>query len=215
MEFIKQTISELLDFIKNPIDEAHSNQQTSFKLKQLQALFLLELPVMGVLLLFISGLEEVGLFDSNSHKAEALLKEFSTPIILLFTVLIAPVIEEFIFRFFLIFRRCYPVHFIVFIISVFSRKEKNELIESARRFWNTTYKSVIYFSAFLFGLVHLTNFEISSSILLLSPILIAPQIILGLFLTFIRVRHGFLWSFYLHGIHNLIFVGLALIFGDL
>jgi hypothetical protein len=44
--------------------------------------------------------------------------------------------------------------------------------------------------------------KLSYTILLLSPILIAPQILV--FIGFLRVRYGFVWGFLLHALHNCI-----------
>lgn len=62
----------------------------------------------------------------------------------------------------------------------------------------------------LFGLIHITNFEFSYTILLLSPILVAPQIILGFFIGFLRVRYGFVLGFLMHALHNAVFIGFGL-----
>ncbi|TDE52993.1 CPBP family intramembrane glutamic endopeptidase [Flavobacterium sp. GT3P67] len=63
----------------------------------------------------------------------------------------------------------------------------------------------------LFGLIHITNFEFSYTILLLSPILVAPQIILGFFIGFLRVRYGFVLGFLMHALHNAVFIGFGLL----
>jgi hypothetical protein len=62
-----------------------------------------------------------------------------------------------------------------------------------------------------FGIVHITNYKLSYTILLLSPILIAPQILVGLLLV-LRVRYGFVWGFLLHALHNAVFVGIGILF---
>ena len=64
------------------------------------------------------------------------------------------------------------------------------------------YEKTCYVFAILFGLVHITNFKITPSVLLLAPILVLPQICIGGFLGFIRVRFGLLWSIALHGSYN-------------
>jgi hypothetical protein len=61
-----------------------------------------------------------------------------------------------------------------------------------------------------FGIVHITNYKLSYTILLLSPILIAPQILVGLLLV-LRVRYGFVWGFLLHALHNAVFVGIGIL----
>jgi hypothetical protein len=67
---------------------------------------------------------------------------------------------------------------------------------------------IFYFSAILFGIVHITNYKLSYTILLLSPILIAPQIlvvllvflefVMGLFGVFCFMRFTMLYCRYRH-----------------
>ncbi|MGB5370664.1 MAG: CPBP family intramembrane glutamic endopeptidase, partial [Flavobacteriaceae bacterium] len=101
------------------------------------------------------------------------------PLFLLFAaILLAPIMEEFIFRGPLVFlkgRRGFPYAF--------------------------------YLVTLIFGFVHLANFELNATILMLSPLLVAPQLCVGLILGFIRVRFGLLWSIGLHACYNLILVG--------
>jgi hypothetical protein len=46
---------------------------------------------------------------------------------------------------------------------------------------------------------------------LLSPLLVAPQLTVGVFLGFIRVRFGLNWAIALHAFYNLILVGPAIL----
>ncbi|NJK41007.1 MAG: CPBP family intramembrane metalloprotease [Acaryochloridaceae cyanobacterium SU_2_1] len=63
---------------------------------------------------------------------------------------------------------------------------------------------LVYLSTLSFGLIHITNFTTSfqGSTWLLAPLLVLPQIALGFFLAFVRLRHGFWWSVFTHGFHN-------------
>jgi len=69
-------------------------------------------------------------------------------------------------------------------------------------FYNKNYRSLIYFSSILFGLVHLTNFNLTFSILLLSPILMLPRIFTGFSLAFIRVKFGLVYAILFHSLFN-------------
>lgn len=69
---------------------------------------------------------------------------------------------------------------------------------------------MFYLIALIFGYVHLFNFTINSTTMLLSPILVAPQLSAGLFFGFIRVRFGLLWSIGLHACYNFILIGPVL-----
>ncbi|WP_435264277.1 CPBP family glutamic-type intramembrane protease [Tenacibaculum sp. nBUS_03] len=61
----------------------------------------------------------------------------------------------------------------------------------------------------MFGLVHITNYTLTTNVILLTPFLIAPQTILGGYLGFIRVRFGLHWSILLHACYNAFFMTMA------
>lgn len=70
-------------------------------------------------------------------------------------------------------------------------------------FKNSPYfKYAFYISAILFGVIHISNFEFNPQVLLLAPLLVAPQIVIGVFLGYIRVKLGLLWSILLHAAYN-------------
>lgn len=50
--------------------------------------------------------------------------------------------------------------------------------------------------------MHITNFEINTTIILLSPVLVLPQILLGGYFGYVRVRLGLQWSILLHSMYN-------------
>ncbi|MEM6771441.1 MAG: CPBP family intramembrane glutamic endopeptidase, partial [Bacteroidota bacterium] len=85
---------------------------------------------------------------------------------------------------------------------------------SRRGWWDRRYSFIFYGFALSFALVHLMNYQVSMSVLLFSPILLGGQFILGSLAGFLRVRYGFWWAYFLHALHNLIFIGGALLGGD-
>ena len=84
------------------------------------------------------------------------------PLMFFLTVIVAPILEEAIFRGFL-----------------------GSLVEKSYFKW------LYYLSAILFGLVHASNYELTESQNLLIPLIILPQLFLGFMLGYIRVRYGF------------------------
>lgn len=92
-------------------------------------------------------------------------------------VIIAPVLEEFIFR--------GPM--------VFFKKRGY-------------FAAVYYFLTLLFGLVHLSNFDTITNAGILMPLLVLPQLCAGLFLGFTRVKIGLLWSMLVHALHNAVLI---------
>jgi len=73
-------------------------------------------------------------------------------------------------------------------------------------FYKKAFRWIFYGFAILFGYVHISNYELTTNVLLISPILVAPQIILGLFLGLIRVRLGLIYAILFHAVYNAILV---------
>jgi len=63
---------------------------------------------------------------------------------------------------------------------------------------------VTWISITFFGLFHVTNYVSFGQYFYLIPLLVSPQFVAGIFLSFIRTKFGFLWAFILHGAYNLI-----------
>ncbi|MDE0534987.1 CPBP family intramembrane glutamic endopeptidase [Tenacibaculum sp. L6] len=182
---MKETFYELIAYLKNPVLEKDANQNASYRFQKFLHLLTISI-VTGALLspLFVL-IEELGWVNMDDHAMEELLKTHSKWFIAGIAVILAPLLEEIFFR--------AP-------ITLFQSKK--------------SFKIAFYVFAILFGLVHLTNFNITTNVLLLAPILVAPQTILGGYLGFIRVRFGLAWSILLHACYNAFFVLLSFA-GDL
>ncbi|CAL2086709.1 CPBP family intramembrane glutamic endopeptidase [Tenacibaculum sp. 190524A02b] len=174
---MKETLQELITYLKNPVLEKDSNTENSYRVHKFLHLLSISILTSFFLMPLFAIVEHLELIDMEKHAMESMLKDFSKPIIFLFVVVVAPLTEEFIFR--------GP-------LTLFKRKK--------------VFKIAFYTFAILFGLIHITNYKITSNVLLLTPILIAPQIILGSYLGFIRVRFGLAWSILLHACYNAFFM---------
>ncbi|RNA61517.1 CPBP family intramembrane metalloprotease [Chryseobacterium nematophagum] len=72
-------------------------------------------------------------------------------------------------------------------------------------FINNHNKFFVIFSIILFGLAHISNIEpFHLHLILFYPVFIIPQIIIGYFITNIRMKLGFIWGILLHCLINLI-----------
>ena len=207
---IKETYTDLLAFLKNPKDEAGPELSIAQKFKTVISLLIIEIPLMGILVLLISGLETLGLIDSDNHKILDMIKSYPVVLLFVLTVVIGPLIEELIFRLYLRYKNNYALHFLISLVSLMGARKEQKAETFFISLWKKRYKFLFYFSAVIFGLVHISNFEFSYSILLLSPILVAPQIILGLVIGYLRVRIGFVSGLVLHSLHNAFFIGIPL-----
>ncbi|MFE3871154.1 CPBP family intramembrane glutamic endopeptidase [Flavobacterium sp. ZS1P70] len=209
---IKENYTDLMGFIRNPTDQSAPELTLTEKSKKLLSLLIIEVPLMGILITLISALETMGLVNSEDHKLNDVIMTWPIWSVLLFTVVIGPFIEELIFRSYLRYKKNYLFNFIISLVSLSGFRNEQKIETFLTSFWKKRYKFIFYFSAILFGVIHINNFKFSYTILLLSPILVAPQIVLGLFIGFLRVRYGFILGFLLHVIHNAIFIGITLIF---
>jgi len=73
------------------------------------------------------------------------------------------------------------------------------------------FRFFFYVSALLFGLLHATNFNGSFFLILaLSPILVGPQIIGGLILGYVRMKHGLVYSILFHAAGNILTLYLSM-----
>lgn len=167
-------MNEVWEFLKNPIyrqdpntDKAHK-KNVFIRLLKLNVVFSLVTGIFAALLVFGLGI------DLGQHAAQKAFKEFSLFKLLILGVILAPFIEEFIFRAPLV------------------------LFKNPRYF-----KYAYYISFLLFGFVHIFNFEKIPSVWII-PFLVLPQIISGIFLGFIRVKLALKWSIMLHAAHNFV-----------
>lgn len=70
---------------------------------------------------------------------------------------------------------------------------------------NKNYKMIIIFSILLFGLVHITNIEpLYFNLSIFYPIYVLPQIIMGYFISNLRIKFGFFWGLAFHMLINTI-----------
>ena len=140
----------------------------------------------------------------------------------LFGIILAPIYEEVLLRILLVFNRknlavftaCCAILFIYFFaksnpkILIFSTLLAFSSIvylyfDRCLVFINNHYRLFFYFSAILFGLLHIFNFTgINCYNLIFTPLLVLPQIFLGLILGYLRVTYGFKYGVLFHAVVN-------------
>lgn len=139
--------------------------------------------VIGVFLgIFSSILGLLGVYNPDMHAINKMFEDDSKASILFTAVILAPVLEEFFFR--------------------------GPLTQINKKY----FKVGFYTLAVLFGYIHIFNFEITPMVLLFSPILVLPQLVLGLIFGYIRVRFGLFYSMILHMCYNGVFIIPATLF---
>jgi hypothetical protein len=173
----------LLIFLRNPDYPDPHPYGLSSKLKYLFLLLFISLTMSILLGMVIGILDTFAGLNFGTHALEGLMEAYSPGFIMLAAVLLAPVMEEFLFR--------WPMRFFK---------------------GSPHFKIIFYAITLLFGFYHLLNYEITPTVLFFSPLLVAPQVVIGAILGFMRVRFGLLWAIILHASYNLILIGPILFF---
>ena len=95
---MKETFNELISYLKNPIlkkDENTNNLNRFHKFTHLLVISVITGALLTPLFLLI---EHLGFVDMNNHAMEELMKNNSKWYVLFFAVILAPLLEELIFR---------------------------------------------------------------------------------------------------------------------
>lgn len=205
LPFILKSYQRFLNFLKKPDDRSFSRVNLSFKLKTLLSLLLLNVALSFVWILVMNVLDIQGLENMNSRLLN--LPYWS---LILVGVVVAPFIEELIFRFPMKYSRNYLLQFIIALVALFAPAEsKNALYAQVRSYWRRYFWVFFYLLSTFFAFVHIYNYVDAKQLLLLSPLLTLMQFITGLIIGYIRVRFGFLWGWYYHAFFNLLFFSMA------
>ena len=80
----------------------------------------------------------------------------------------------------------------------------SNICETVQEKWSANPRIPIWLATFVFGLIHIVNFDVQWSIfaVLVAPLVVSPQIWLGLMFTIARVRYGWWAGLVLHATHN-------------
>lgn len=160
-------------FLKNPVYKTYKEATPAYRARIFFSLLTWNLFFGISIVLLNEGLINMLGLDMGTHASQELMDSYSPLVIFFLVVIMAPLLEEILFRGPLIF------------------------FKEHRYF-----RFFFYASALLFGAVHFFNFEFSPQTLYMAPLLVAPQIIMGFFLGYIRVKLGLRWSIILHATHN-------------
>ncbi|MEN8789615.1 MAG: CPBP family intramembrane glutamic endopeptidase [Flavobacteriaceae bacterium] len=173
-----ETYRDLLQFIKKPEYQQIEGWDLKTRISLLVKLLALSLLLSFTIAIILSALENITDLDLGEHAINLLFEEYSPVFILLVVAVLAPIIEELIFR--------GPLYL----------------------FRNNRYFGIIfYLITLIFGFYHITNFEINPTVIYLAPLLVSPQLFIGLILGYVRVKLGLIWAMLLHSIYNIVLVG--------
>ena len=214
-DVIVMTFHALWRFIKKPVELSEDKASLQLKIGTCGALFLIQIPPLLVLMALVGGLEQLGLWDEDMHSLQKIFQEMEPVLIFFFAVIVAPLFEEVMFRLILKFRSNFLILWSIHIGVALHLGQKRSLLKTVRKVWGKFYGWIFYLMAVAFGLMHIMNFESSLNIYLLAPILVAPQILIGINLGYLRVRFGLIWSILFHAFYNGILMSIALLMGEI
>ncbi len=175
-------LKEVWEFLKYP-ENLILDIDAAQKRKRLGQLLFLAVSFSLLSGILLEAIASVFHLDFGAHAAEKLMEEFSVLAIFFFAVILAPLLEELIFR--------GP-------LGLFKNRK--------------SFAYAFYISVLLFGMIHISNFEDLNGHYWAVPFMILPQLCAGTFLGFIRVKQGLIWSILLHAGHNLILIGPFIFF---
>lgn len=196
--FIKEETIDFFHYLRKPEDAILKDASTSKKWKLWFTCFLLDIVFANI----IAGLFYLLDRFVIQLKHSDMMLEDHIIVILLAACIIAPLLEEFIFRLPLRYRN----NFIFQFIDQFT---KRRLV----RFWYKHYGVFFYTFSIAFGLIHITNFTNNTFLFYaFIPLIVAPQTFGGLTMGYTRVKLGFWWGVLLHSAYNLTLLLLSLTF---
>lgn len=209
----------LLDYLKKPIYCSGERPRVGSFLRLFLITLILVIPF-SIVANFIT--KEFNLKNEEFNLSISFL-------LFIMAVILAPIYEEIIFRSLLKFEKINIILFIIttpilivvtaihvivsavillsiLLLSVISllliyKRNKIEL------FLSSNFKYFFYGVALTFGLTHTSNFAGNFYLILLfSPLLVGPQIVLGLILGYVRMKHGLVYSIIFHMLVNFVFM---------
>ncbi|WP_425391910.1 CPBP family intramembrane glutamic endopeptidase [Ekhidna sp.] len=196
----KKVKSGFIAFLKSPDDHKLYTISDAERFKDILIIVILQLLIMIPLAIVIGVLEYTELLELPDHKLADMIDKRSIHLVFFAAVILAPIVEETLFRGFITFQRFYPLLFIIALAGAVGKNQFKVLLVT-RRLWDSFFPFLALFSVLIFGYMHVWNFEEQMSLWLI-PIAISPQFIAGLFLTYARVRYGLIWSMLAHASVN-------------
>ncbi len=231
---IDVAIRDFFRFLKNPRYAYKSYEPLPFgTLTLMYILIFFSIVLISSPLMYLVGAENM------QHSIDELMNNYPKWVFVLLTVVMAPIIEELIFRWHLrqpivilcviaamlggglvyAFRQDLLALWPMVIVLVFIAAllvlllSSNGVRAAISKFYHRFFPLIFYGTVVIFALAHLGNFSDVQN-WYVAPILVLPQALIGLFLGYVRVRNNIFWSIYFHAFHNMIPTVLFLMMPD-
>jgi len=230
---LKNIFLSFWNFLKSPFADIRSDAPFSEKLKTFISLFLLEIILVSAVMLIFKVLTDNGLFPRQNNKVFIFIKHISSWFALIMIVLISPLVEEVFFRLHLRVKRKYITLNLIIVISgllliilslgsttdfrisvlctacialIIYYIWKSKINQVLLNVFRNKFIWIFYVTATLFALAHITNYKLNTATLLVLPILVFPQFLMGLFFGYTRLKLGFGWGCTFHVLHNFVVI---------
>lgn len=202
------------------------------KKRNFKKTILLGFKLYGILILlkaFCFGLsyflDSYGIFEMPKHITGEKIRSYGPVSKILMIAIIAPIIEEFTYRIGLLFTKR-NLTITIIGISYFTLKNISELerfyciliavgigvflylslnqkfVELFSNFWKMNKRKIFYGLLLIFGLSHLVNYELTTEVLIFSPIVILPHLVAGFIYSYARLNSGILLAICIHSFNN-------------
>ncbi|MEE3226246.1 MAG: CPBP family intramembrane glutamic endopeptidase [Bacteroidota bacterium] len=194
---LRSRIRIINTFIKNPDDTPYAISVWE-KLKFLVSGIVYDFGFAFLFLILMSLIEPLTKGYENVLNQE--LYSFWMSILLI--TIVPPVLEEFVFRFPLKYKRNYLLRLIAYLFKL-----------DLETFWKKHLRIIVYVFSAAFGFVHMSNYSnVDIWFFILSPILVGAQLFAGIIFSFFRLKLGFIWAILGHFSHNFILIMMAFLF---
>ncbi len=81
----------------------------------------------------------------------------------------------------------------------------------SKKFFKRNFKFFFYISAVAFAALHIENYDVDlKTVWFFVPILVLPQFLLSLGISFVRMKYGFSWAIFTHALNNVVAITPAL-----
>jgi len=180
--------------------------------------------ILAIILPYAALMEYLGVSDFD-HKLKDLLESIPDIVLVLMAVIVAPLLEESVFRHhlrpggnriwlsfllsFILISEYYWINILISLYFIF-------LLIMSYRGQAVSLKFTVYTSSILFGLIHMSNFANFDFIgqFYWVPILVGVQFFIGLCLAYLRVHYGIWKAILFHGLYNGVLVIPTLLLKD-
>jgi uncharacterized protein len=179
MQNIKFHFFHFLKFVSFNSSLAYFNISKAEKLKNtIVYLLIIDFIIVNILWYLVVLAEHYSFFNPLKENNQ----DYGIPLRYLSACVIAPLLEEGIFRLPLGYCRSHKLFPLYF-----------------------------YFSSILFGVIHFYNYEYDNTHILFLLFITSPQIFSGFFLGYIRIIYGFWYGVFFHGVYNFIGLTLTVL----